>query len=120
MLFKSFLSFSIFTFLLTSAVAQSGNHGVEQGEILVINQPVNYAYSHVNFPKANFIIKSGGRPDYSGLKGVEVEVSKVKTNRQGDIKVTLKRRDGKKFFGNFPAVTANYNKALSTGEIIKK
>ena len=74
----------------------------------------------MDFPRANFIIKAGGRPDYSRLKGLEVEVAEVKTDKKGDVKVTLKRRDGKKFFGSFPAVTANYKKALSTGEIRKK
>lgn len=120
MALRNFLSFFIFIFLITSVVAQPETEEVQQGEVLVIHEPVNYGYSHVKLPRANFIIKSGGTPDYNNLKGLEVEVAEVKTTRKGDVKVILKRRDGKKFFGSFPAISANYEEALNSGELRRK
>lgn len=117
---RNVISIFILILLATPGVSQSENQEVKQGEVLVINEAVNYGYSHLNLPRANFIIKAGGRPNYNSLKGLEVEVTEVKINKKGDVKVKLKRRDGKKFFGSFPAVTANYKQALNAGEIRKK
>ncbi|MCM8570774.1 hypothetical protein NE848_15365 [Gramella jeungdoensis] len=116
---RNFLSiFFILSFALPS-LAQPDTNRVDPGEVLIIHEPENYGYSHVNFPRANFIIKAGGRPDFKLLKGVKVEVTEVETRKNGESKVILRRVDGEKFFGKFPAISANYEKALKSGELKK-
>ncbi|CAL66032.1 hypothetical protein GFO_1058 [Christiangramia forsetii KT0803] len=86
------------------------------GDILTIETPKNYQYSHLNLPKANFIIKSGEIVNYKKLPGTRVEITKIKTKNSKTI-VLLKRKDGKKFFGSFPSIRASYKKALASGEL---
>lgn len=112
-----FLTFFFIIALGFPTLAQSDTSDATKGEVLIIHEPVSYGYSHVNFPRPNFIIKTGGRPDFKLVKGIKVEVTEVKTNDNGESKVILKRIDGKKFFGSFPAISANYEEALQSGEL---
>lgn len=107
-------------FSLIPLNAQKMEENVEIGEILKIGNANNYQYSHVKLPRPNFIIKTGGIPNYDKLEGVLVEVTEVKTDNQGDIKVILKRKDGKKFFNSFPEIKADYNKAIASKELLKQ
>ena len=116
---RDFLSILTIFSLTLSTFAQPAPNAVDKGEVLVIDSPENYTYSHVDFPRANFIIKTGGRPDFKLMKGVKVQVTEVKTRKNGESKVILKRIDGKKFFGKFPEVSANYEAALKAGELKK-
>lgn len=49
--------------------------------------------------------------------GAEVVVTSVNLNARGKTEVTLKRQDGRKFFRNFPEVTADLEQALQAGEL---
>ena len=49
--------------------------------------------------------------------GKKVEIINYTYTSEGSTKVTLKRLDGKKFFGKFPTIKANLEDALSTGEL---
>lgn len=100
--------------------AQKSGDKIGVGEILEIGFAENYQYSHVKLPRPNFIIKSGGIANYDKLEGVLVEVTEVKTDKQGDIKVILKRKDGKKFFNSFPVIKADYKKAIASKELLKQ
>lgn len=117
MKFVKILSLIAIFALSNSVIAQNGAE-VKKGEILKIGSSENFQYSDIQFPRANFIIKKGGRPEYSQLQGVEVVVSEVK-KRDNSSTVILKRRDGKKFFGSFPEIKANYGDAIASGELLK-
>ena len=117
MKFVKILSLIAICVFSNSIIAQTGAE-IEKGEILKIGSSENFQYSDIKFPRANFIIKSGGRPDYSRLQGVEVVVSQVK-KKDNSSTVILKRRDGKKFFGSFSEIKANYKEAIASGELLK-
>ncbi len=90
---------------------------VKVGEFLVIGNPKSSIYKHIDFPRANFIIKKGGIANYKNLKGNKVIVTSVKEKKDGTIMVKIKRADGQRFFGSHVAVTANLQYALESGEL---
>ncbi len=94
-------------------------NNVEIGDVLKIGKASNYQYTHIDFPKSNFIIKKGGIANYSELAGSLVEVTKIKTNNKGETSIILKRKDGGKFFGSFSEIKANYKKAIASAELVK-
>ena len=105
------------TFLLfnMSSVAQEINHPAV-GETLIISNSSEYGYEHLQLPKANFILKKNGRLDYDQLVGEAVVVHEVKPLKNETL-VILKKADGKKFFGSFPLIKANYHAAIKVGEL---
>ncbi len=92
---------------------------IEKGTVLTLDEPVADEYRYVLFPKKNFIIKRGGIANLKSVRGVEVEVVEYAYTENGDTRVTLKRRDGKKFFRNFKTVDAYLEDALTSGELTK-
>lgn len=102
--------------LAFDVVAQNKGTIVEPGQVLSIGSSKAYQYSTINFPQPNLIIKKGGIANYGKLAGTQVVVSEVSEN-DGEHIITLRRKDGKKFFGSFPAVKARYEKALASGEL---
>ena len=112
------LIFFLGLIILSPVNAQESGDNVGVGDILEIGHADNYQYTHVKFPKANFIIKSGGIANYDKLAGIMVEVTAVKTDKQGQTQIILKRKDGKKFFGSFPKIKADYNRALASEELL--
>ena len=100
----------------TPAIAQN-TEDIEVGDLLEIGKTENYEYSHVQFPRPNFIIKKGGIANYKKLNGTIVEVTEVKKDKKGESIIKVRRKDGKKFFGSFPVVVANYDKALASKEL---
>lgn len=107
----------LFVFLSFSNLmnAQDSNN-LKVGEILRLEAPENYDYTHIKLPRANFIIKKGGIANYKKLDGTRVEITKIKISNN-KIVVLLKRKNGKKFFGSFPVIRANYKEAIASGEL---
>ena len=93
---------------------------IKVGDILHIGESVTYGYAHINFPRANFIIKRGGIANYNNLRGEKVVVTKLTQNKKGKTEVTLERKNGRKFFRNFKSVNADIANALATGELVVK
>lgn len=106
----------IILFVSNKMIAQKSTEA-RIGETFKIAQMDESRFSHLNLPRANFIIKEGGIADYSKLAGTQVTVTEVRTNSRNETKVILKRKDGKKFFGSFPEIKADYKKALSSGQL---
>ena len=75
------------------------------GDVLIVKQPSNQYYNHVDFPKLNILVKRGKIASYKS----EFE--------SGDTYVVLSKKDGSKFFGLKTKVKANYNKAIEAGEL---
>ena len=89
------------------------------GDILVINATSNTNYNHIDFPKLNVIVKKGGVANYKSVHGHHVVVTDVKTKNDGNVHVVLEKKDNTKFFGITKQVKADYNKAISSGELSK-
>ncbi len=90
---------------------------VKVGDELTLGSPSTSSYVHVDFPQKNFIIKRNGIADMKKMKGVPVTVvEKVEVN--GFTKVTLARKDGKRFFRMKKQVTADLAEAFEAGELV--
>ena len=114
----SYIAFFLFLFTFGFTAQSQNTDEIEVGDVLKIGASENYQYSHINFPKANFIIKSGGLANFKELEGTLVQVTAVETKPEKTI-IAFRRKDGNKFFGSFPEVKANYNKAITSNELIK-
>lgn len=102
-------------FLLISSISIAQEHP-EVGEKLVISNSSTYGYKYLHLPNANFIIKKNGRLNYDQLVGKSVIIQEIKSTETKNT-VVLRRADGKKFFGSFPVIKANYEKAVQSGEL---
>jgi hypothetical protein len=90
---------------------------VKVGDIFEIGKPETNTYKHINFPKANFIIKRGGFANYKRAEGQKVVVTSVKEKKDGSTQVKIKRTDGNRFFGSHTVVSVDFNEALTSGEL---
>jgi len=97
--------------------AFSDSKEVNVGEILEIGNPESSVYKHIDFPRANFIIKKGGIANYKNLEGYRVIVTSVIEKKDGTVTVKIKRADGQRFFGSHVVVSANLQDALESGEL---
>ena len=89
------------------------------GDILVIKATSNTNYNHIDFPKLNVIVKKGGLANYKSVHGNHVVVTDVKIKNDGNVYVTLEKKDKTKFFGFVKQVNADYHKSISSGELSK-
>jgi hypothetical protein len=94
------------------------NNDPKVGDVLKIKQPKTVSFKHIDFPRLNFIVKRGGLANYKSVYDELVVVKKV-TDNNGNIHVTLERKNGKKFFGYLKQVNANYTASIEAGEIAK-
>ncbi len=112
--FITFIAFSIFTLGNTNSSIQEKP---KVGDILVIKKNKGEKYNYIGFPRLNFLVKRGNVASYKSVYNLEVVVTEVLENKYGRIDVKLERADGKKFFNHKNWVIANYEKALSSGEL---
>lgn len=90
---------------------------VEVGDIFEIGKPEANMYEHINFPRANFIIKRGGIANYKRAEGQKVVVTSKKEKKDGTTQVKIKRTDGNRFFGSHTVVWVDLKEALASGEL---
>ncbi|WP_225035662.1 hypothetical protein [Winogradskyella sp. SM1960] len=102
-----------FTFFLTA----SAHNEPKVGDVLTVNTPSAEGFNHIDFPKANILIKRGVVTQYKSINNNDVVVSNVTTDNNGSTTVILKKKDGTKFFGFLNKVKADYTKAISAGEL---
>ncbi|MEH6679084.1 MAG: hypothetical protein V7724_00980 [Sediminicola sp.] len=116
---KKLLMIALFSFTVMYAQGETGiqTNDIKVGEVLQIGKPTSWKYNHINFTKANFLIKQGGIANYKVAEGHKVVVTAIKQKKSGAVAVTLERQDGGKFFGNRTSVTANLEKALASSEL---
>ncbi|MBU2951192.1 hypothetical protein KO493_10835 [Tamlana agarivorans] len=113
----AFLFFLAFGVTFANNTNPTTQNEVKVGDELVINKQNPDKFNHVDFPRLNFIVKRGGLANYNSVDGHVVLVKNVETNANGETKVTLESKNGKKFFGFLNSVDADYNKALNAGEL---
>ena len=111
----------LFTVGILSINAQSGGpevlKEVKAGDMLQIGRPDAPSFKHIDFPRANTIIKNGGIANYKKMEGVKVVVTAVKEKKDGTLQVKIKRTDGGRFFGIHSVVSADLKDALVSGEL---
>lgn len=90
---------------------------VQVGDVFEIGAPEANTYKHIDFPRANFIIKRGGIANYKVAEGQKVVVTSVKEKKDGTTQVKIKRNDGGLFFGSHTVVAADFGDALASGEL---
>ena len=90
---------------------------VQVGDVFEIGKPETNTYKHINFPKANFIIKRGGIANYKRAEGEKVVVTSIKEKKDGTTLVKIKRTDGNRFFGSHTVVSVDFKEALESGEL---
>ncbi len=91
---------------------------VEIGSVLEIGNTEAHSYKNIKFPKDNFIIKRGGIASYKSIPGTMVEVTSITPQSDGTHLITIKRTDNGRFFGSHAFITAHYEKAIETGELV--
>lgn len=87
------------------------------GDVIEIGNPSTTKYKHIKFPRANFIIKRNGVADYKKALGQEVVITDVETIKDGDTRISVKRKDGRRFFNTVSNVSISLEKALEANEI---
>lgn len=119
---RTYILFFVFAMysLVLFGQSQKATADVRIGAIYEIGKPTTHAYKHINFPRPNMVIKRGGIANYKRLKGRIVIVTELQNKKDGSIMVKLKRKDGKRFFGSHPVVTAALHDALESRELLAK
>ncbi|WP_458627129.1 hypothetical protein [Winogradskyella sp. PC D3.3] len=103
-----------FAFVLTA----SASNNPKVGDILTIKTQSVQGFNHIDFPKANILIKRGVVTAYKSVNNETVVIDKVETTDNGSTTIILKKKDGSKFFGFLNNVKANYVKAINSGELV--
>ncbi len=96
---KKYILAMTFACALLSLKAQTEpvEEEINVGAVLQIGKSVTYGYSHINFPRPNFIIKRGGILNYKDLWGEKVVVTEVYQNKKMKPRLPLNERTEKSF-----------------------
>ena len=113
---KSFLLIG-FLASMSMLVAQEQTQILEEGDIVTLGVPQGPEYQNIDFPRKNIIIKRGAIPNFNALVGEQLVVDRIETDKKGNIKTLLRRKDGLNFFRFFPTVKADVSKAMENGEL---
>ena len=103
--------------LLNAQNANQDATNVKVGDTFEIGKPKTNSYKHINFPRANFIIKRGGIANYKRVEGEKVVVTAIKEKKDGTTQIKIKRINGNRFFGSHTVVSADLKEALESGEL---
>jgi len=113
----------VLTFLLIffsgSIYSQNTDTNIKVGTVFTIAEVANNNYTHINFPKANFILKKGGIANYETIKGEKVEVTSIKENAKGTLIATIKLTSKRYFFNSHKYVTVAIDEAIANKELLK-
>jgi len=112
------LSAVLALFFSVSLYAQDSKTNFNEGDVFQIGTVDDDNYEHINFPRANFIIKKGGIPNYKNIKGQKVVITSIKENSNGEQVATIKLVDSRNFFNSHTYVTVAIDEAIKTKELI--
>ncbi len=110
----SVLAFFISIFIYS----QSSTSDFKAGNVFLIGNVKYNKYKHINFPRANFIIKKGGMADYKNIKGKKVIITSIDENSNGERIATIKLVELRKFFNSHAYVTVDIKKAIKNKELL--
>ena len=92
---------------------------VKVGDTFIIGETNNDKYTHIHFPKANFIIKKGGIANFNAIQGKKVKVTSIQEDKNGDLIAKIKLNSENYFFNSHKYVTVNIIKAIKEEELLK-
>lgn len=116
---KVFFLFVFMTLFFTSANAQDYNSKVNINDVFLVGKVDSNNYKHINFPRANFIIKKGGIANFKNVVGEKVKIISIKEKKDGTKIATIALESGKKFFNSHKYVTVDIDAAIENKELIK-
>lgn len=90
---------------------------ITRGDVITIGALSGKTYQHILFPKTNFILKKGGNPNYKKIKGLQVTVTNKEEKHSKKTIITVKRKDGKKFFNSLNTVNVDLEEAIKANEV---
>lgn len=103
--------------VLAASTAFANQQKPTEGTTYVVSAPTHSTqYQHINVPALRTLNKRSVVANYKSIHGITVLVTKVEETNGSTI-VTLKRKDGKKFFRHYKTLTANLDEALANGEL---
>jgi hypothetical protein len=111
---SSVLAFFISVFMH----GQSSTSDFNKGDVFQIGIANYNNYKHINFPRANFIIKKGGIVNYKNIKGQKVVITSVKEKNNGKKIATIKLVNSRKFFNSHKYITVDIEEALKNKELL--
>ncbi|WP_439152249.1 dihydroorotase [Winogradskyella sp.] len=115
---KNYIFSSVFAFLISAfSYSQDSSSTYKIGDVFEIGIVSNNNYKHINFPRANFIIKKGGIVNYDNIKGSKVVITSIEKNKNGKQVATIKLTDSRKFFNSHKYVTVNIDEAIENKEL---
>jgi len=79
---------TLITTFFTAAFIYSQNFtpNFTLGDVFLIGSVSNDTYKHINFPRANFIIKKGGIANYKNIRGAKVVITSIDEKTNGKLK----------------------------------
>jgi len=115
---NNILSTVLAFFVSVFMYGQTSTSNFNKGDIFQIGTADYDNYKHINFPRANFIIKKGGIANYKNIKGQKVVVTSVKEKSNGKKVATIKLVDSRRFFNSHKYITVDIDEALKTKELL--
>ena len=101
------------------AYSQSPNTSLNIGDVFIIGEVSNNNYKHIDFPRPNFILKKGGRPNYDNIKGESVDVTSIRKKKNGTLVATIKLSSDKLFFNSHRYVAVDIEGAIRENELYR-
>ena len=111
---SSVLAFFVSVFMY----AQTSTADVNKGAILKIGNANYNNYKHINFPRANFIIKKGGIANYKNIRGQKVVITAIEEKKNGKRVAIIKLIAPRKFFNSHKFVTVDIDAAIKNKELL--
>jgi len=111
---SSVLAFFVSVFMY----AQTSTSGFNKGDVFQIGNANYNNYKHINFPRANFILKKGGVSNYKNVIGQKVVISSIDEKSNGKRIATIKLVEQRKFFNSHKYVTVDIDEAIKNKELL--
>lgn len=110
---------TILAFFVTAFMySQDSTSDFSVGDTFLIGDATYNNYEHIDFPKANFIVKKGGLANYQNIKGKKVVVTSIKKENDGKRIATIKLVEAGKFFNSHKYVTVDVDNAVKNKELL--
>lgn len=90
---------------------------VAKGDIIKVGNPSSKSYRHTKLPRGNFVGTKNGVADYKSALEKELVIADIKEITKGSTIISVKRKDGKKFFNTVATLNVCLEKALGLNEI---
>jgi hypothetical protein len=115
---NNILSAVLAFFVTIFMYSQSATSDFNSGDVFIIGTVKYDNNKHIDFPRANFIIKKGGLANYKNIKGEKVVITSIDQKSNGKRVATIKLVAPRKFFNSHKYVTVDLDKAIKNKELL--